>query len=149
MIKALAIILGLIGQPDSIPVYELPEVVVTATRLSLPADASPWPVEVLEAEEAQVTDLTDVLSQSVSADVRSYGYEGHSAFPFLGGASSSRVLILYNGIHMNSRRDGVIDLSLIPLAPGDRVEVVKGPLSALYGSAAIGGVLNVIPSKKN
>lgn len=149
MVKALAIILGLIGQPDSIPVYELPEVVVTATRLSLPADASPWPVEVLEAGENEITDLTDLLSQSVAADVRSYGYEGHSAFPILGGILASRVLVLANGVHMNSRRDGVIDLSLIPMAPGDRVEVVKGPLSALYGSSAIGGVLNVIPSKKN
>jgi len=139
----------LFSQAEDLTVYEMPEVVVTATRLSLPAEASPWPVEVLVVEEDEVTDLTDVLAQSVSADVRSYGYEGHMAFPFLGGVSASRVLVLANGVHMNSRRDGVIDLSLIPLAPGDRVEIVKGPLSALYGSAAIGGVLNVVPSRKN
>ncbi|MEA3311101.1 MAG: TonB-dependent receptor, partial [candidate division WOR-3 bacterium] len=101
----------------------------------------------LESEE--VTDLADVLGQSIASDVRSYGYEGHMAFSFLGGVAASRVLILSNGIPMNTRRDGVIDLSLIPMMPGDRVEVVKGPLSALYGSSAIGGVLNVIPSKKN
>jgi outer membrane cobalamin receptor len=128
-------------------VFEMPPVVITATRLSLPADASAWPVEVLESEE--VTDLADVLGQSVAADVRSYGYKGHMAFSFLGGVAASRVLILYNGVPMNTRRDGVIDLSLIPMMPGDRVEVVKGPLSALYGSSAIGGVLNVIPSKKD
>jgi len=139
----------LFSQAEDLTVYEMPEVIVTATRLSLPAEASPWPVEVLVVEEDEVTDLTDVLAQSVSADVRSYGYEGHSAFPILGGILASRVLVLYNGVHMNSRRDGVIDLSLIPLAPGDRVEIVKGPLSALYGSAAIGGVLNVIPSKES
>jgi len=149
MVKALTIVIALLAQPDELPVYEMPEVIVTATRLSLPAELSPWPVEVLVVEEDEVTDLTDVLAQSVSADVRSYGYEGHSAFPFLGGVSASRVLVLSNGVHMNSRRDGVIDLSLIPLAPGDRVEIVKGPLSALYGSSAIGGVVNVIPSKES
>jgi len=137
----------LFSQAEDLTVYEMPEVVITATRLSLPAEKSPWPVEVLESEE--VTDLADVLGQSAASDVRSYGYEGHMAFSFLGGVAASRVLILSNGIPMNTRRDGVIDLSLIPLAPGDRVEVVKGPLSALYGSSAIGGVLNVIPSKKN
>ena len=146
MIKLVLLSL-LFSQAEDLTVYEMPEVVITATRLSLPAEKSPWPVEVLESEEA--TDLADVLAQSVSADVRSYGYEGHMAFSFLGGVSASRVLILSNGIPMNTRRDGVIDLSLIPLASGDRVEIVKGPLSALYGSAAIGGVVNVIPSKKD
>lgn len=128
--------------------YQMPPVVITATRLWLPAQASPWPVEVITVEEDEVTDLADILAQSIASDVRSYGYEGHTAFPFLGGISASRVLVLLNGVHMNSRRDGVIDLSLIPLAPGDRIEIVKGPLSALYGSSAIGGVVNVIPSKR-
>lgn len=148
MIKLVLLSL-LFSQAEDLTVYEMPEVIVTATRLSLPAELSPWPVEVLVVEEDEVTDLTDVLAQSVSADVRSYGYEGHMAFSFLGGVAASRVLILSNGIPMNTRRDGVIDLSLIPLASGDRVEVVKGPLSALYGSSAIGGVVNVVPSRKN
>lgn len=152
MLKALAIGLALIAQSadhDDYRPYLMPEVVVTATRLSMPADASPWPVEVLQAGETQITDLADLLSKSICADVRSYGYEGHSAFPILGGILASRVLVLSDGVHMNSRRDGVIDLSLIPVMPGDRIEVVKGPLSALYGSSAIGGVVNVIPSGKD
>jgi len=143
----LVLISTLFSQVTLDTVFEMPPVVITATRLSLPAEKSPWPVEVLESEE--VTDLADILGRSVASDVRSYGYEGHMAFSFLGGVAASRVLILSNGIPMNTRRDGVIDLSLIPMMPGDRVEVVKGPLSALYGSSAIGGVLNVIPSKKD
>lgn len=149
MVKALAIILATVVQPDSLPVYKMPEVIVTATRIMLPADLSPWPVEVINIKADEVTDLTQALERSVASDVRSYGYEGHSAFPILGGILASRVLVLANGVHMNSRRDGVIDLSLIPLYPWDRVEIVKGPLSALYGSAAIGGVVNVIPSKES
>lgn len=148
MIKLVLLSL-LFSQAEDLTVYEMPEVVITATRLSLPADVSPWPVEVIEVEEDEIADLTELLSYSVSSDVRSYGYEGHMAFSFLGGVAASRVLILYNGVPMNTRRDGVIDLSLIPLASGDRVEVVKGPLSALYGSSAIGGVVNVVPSRKN
>ncbi|MEA3311526.1 MAG: hypothetical protein U9Q76_04840, partial [candidate division WOR-3 bacterium] len=87
MIKLVLISL-LFSQAEDLTVYEMPEVVITATRLSLPAEKSPWPVEVLESEE--VTDLADVLGQSIASDVRSYGYEGHMAFSFLGGVAASR-----------------------------------------------------------
>ncbi|MBD3287123.1 TonB-dependent receptor [candidate division WOR-3 bacterium] len=127
--------------------YLMPPVVITATRLWLPSDESAWPVEVIET--SNLDDLASILNKVTSADVRSYGSQGYTSFPILAGVPAARVLILEDGIPLNTRRDGVIDLSLIPLAPGDRVEIVKGPLSALYGSAAIGGVINVIPSRKD
>ncbi len=148
MIKLL-ILSALIAQGTSSESYVMPEVVVTATRLSIPVAVSPWPVEVIKLEDDETSDLAQKLNAGVSADVRSYGYEGHTAFPILGGVFSSRVLILENGVPLNSRRDGVIDLSLLPLSPGARIEIVKGPLSALYGSSAIGGVINIIPSNRN
>lgn len=161
MLKALAIGLALLAQTssgvtspdatsadvsDSLPVYEVPTVVVTATRLSLPADASVWPVEVIEVEEDGFYDLAHALGQSNGVDYRQQGGVGSLALPFLGGISANRVLVLDNGIPVNTRRDGLIDYSLLAVAPGDRIEVVKGPLSALYGSSALGGVINIIPS---
>ncbi|MBN2380502.1 TonB-dependent receptor [candidate division WOR-3 bacterium] len=125
--------------------YLLPPVVITATRLWQSSQLSAWPIEVIEATVDEACDLATTMDKS-TADVRSYGYEGQPAYGFLGGIAAARVLILDNGIPLNTRRDGVIDLSLIPLAACDRVEIVKGPLSALYGSSAIGGVVNVIRS---
>lgn len=142
MLKALVYLLITIGRADSIPVFEMPEVIITASRIAQTAQRAVWPVEVLRVSSA--TDLAAALDRSAAADVRSYGPDGHSAFPMLAGVQASRVLLLSNTVPMNTRRDGVIDLSLIPLYPGDRIEVVRGPLSALYGSAAIGGVVNVL-----
>ncbi|NLI97919.1 TonB-dependent receptor [bacterium] len=152
MVKAL-IISFLFGQApladtSTTGAVRLPEVVVTATRLSLPANLSLWPVEVIETDDEP--DLAAVLEEkSPATDVRSYGLTGQPAYFFLAGVTSTRVLVLSDGVPMNSRTNGVIDLGMLPLSPGSRIEIVRGPLSALYGSTAIGGVVNIIPSYEN
>lgn len=143
MVEALVYIV-LLSQVSDTSSYEMSEVVVTASRLSLPASLSPWPLEVLETDRPG--DLAAALERSVSADVRSYGGEGQPTYFILSGVIGNRVLVLSGGVPLNSRTNGVVDLGMLALASGDRVEIVRGPLSALYGSAAIGGVVNVIPS---
>ena len=63
------------------------------------------------------------------------------------GSTSSQVLVLLDGIHLNSSRDGSVDLSTIPLEIIDHIEIVRGGESSLYGSSAIGGVINIITKK--
>jgi outer membrane receptor for ferrienterochelin and colicins len=120
-------------------------VVVTASRrLQRLADV-PVTTEVItraEIEQAGVSDLSAVLTSRLGIQLEG----GHPAGEgvMLQGLSSERVLILMDGQPMVGRISGQIDLSRIPASMVERVEVVKGPQSALYGSEAMGGVVNVI-----
>lgn len=95
-----------------------------------------------EIEQAGVSDLSAVLVQRLGIQLEG----GHPAGEgvMLQGMGSERVLILLDGQPMVGRISGQIDLSRIPTSMVERVEVVKGPQSALYGSEAMGGVVNVI-----
>lgn len=128
--------------PAALP---LDAVVVTASRrLQRLADA-PATTELItrrEIEQARVSDLSTLLVERLGIQLEG----GHPAGEgvMLQGMGSERVLILLDGQPMVGRLSGQIDLSRIPASMVERVEVVKGPQSALYGSEAMGGVVNVI-----
>lgn len=120
-------------------------VVVTASRRVQRLADVPVTTEVItraEIEQAGVSDLSAVLTSRLGIQLEG----GHPAGEgvMLQGLSSERVLILMDGQPMIGRISGQIDLSRIPASMVERVEVVKGPQSALYGSEAMGGVVNVI-----
>ena len=131
---------------------QLKEVVVTATRTEKDPDDVTQTVSVVKGEEIRRSGATDVataIQNAAGVHISGYGTPGSVESLKMRGAYSSQVLVLLNGIRMNSSRDGGFDLSLIPVAVEDieRIEIVRGPASALYGSDAVGGVINVITKK--
>lgn len=124
----------------------LSPVVVTATRAPARADAIPQRVVTIthaEIERTPVNDAVDALKKLAGVDVVQYpsllGGVGIRGFQPSTGGIQQRVLVLIDG-----RPSGVYNLALVDLENIERIEVLKGPASALYGSSAMGGVVNLI-----
>ena len=119
-------------------------VVTAGRRLEALADV-PVSTEVVtrrEIEDTGAPDLAGLLTQRAGFELQG-GHPG-GAGVMLQGLGSERVLVLVDGQPYTGRIDGHLDLSRIPSAIIERIEIVKGPLSTLYGSEAMGGVVNVI-----
>jgi outer membrane cobalamin receptor len=124
-----------------------PIIVTTATRTAITADESLAPVTVITREDVERTpalDVADLLNVHANIDVARNGGFGQPVSTFLRGANSNHTLVLVDGVRVNPGTIGLAALQNIDPAHVERIEVVRGPRSALYGSDAIGGVMNVI-----
>jgi len=125
------------------------EVVITGTRTPEDAQRASVKTDVISAEEAKrrgATNLGEALASQPGVVVNSGAYDhlgGVSAIQ-IQGLDRERVLVLEDGERVIGDTGGAIDLSLIALADLERVEIVAGPMSSLYGSSAIGGVVNTM-----
>ncbi|HEY4306757.1 MAG TPA: TonB-dependent receptor [Gemmatimonadaceae bacterium] len=119
--------------------------VVTASRRLQRVSDAPVTTEVIsraEIEKSGAQDLNSLLTQYVGVQPEA-GVAGSGGVS-IEGLSSEHVLLLIDGQPMVGRIDGELDISRVPAWMIDHVEVIKGPLSTLYGSSAMGGVINVI-----
>ena len=129
---------------------DLAPVVVTATRQAQRADDSLASVEVLtraDIERAGQSSLIDVLRALPGVQVSANGGPGSNATSYIRGAESRHTLLLIDGVRVGSASSGAPTLETIPLAMIERIEVLRGPASALYGSEAIGGVIQIFTRK--
>jgi vitamin B12 transporter len=127
----------------------LSPVVVTATRVPTPADDIPAGVSVVDASTIEVRDyntLVDALSAIPGIRVVQSGGPGGNASVFVRGTNSDHVLVLLDGMPINDAADssGAFNFGTDTLPDIERIEVIRGPMAALYGSGAIGGVINLI-----
>jgi len=116
---------------------------ISAFRTPSPIDKS-GPVSVIEAGGSPAggrTNVAEILWISPSVMLKDYG---NLTTIGLRGANAEQTLILLDGIRLNSAQDNLFDLTTLPLAAAERVEVVRGNSSALYGANSIGGLVNVI-----
>lgn len=122
-------------------------ITVTATADAEPTDEVPATVSVIPAAEIadlQATDALPLLAAVPGVATTRAGSPGKLASLFLRGTNSSHVLYLWNGIELNDPYLGGFDLSTLSTDGVERIEVARGPFSALYGSAAVGGVVQVV-----
>jgi vitamin B12 transporter len=128
---------------------ELGEVVVTATRIDSPILESPSAISVISASDipAGAPDVSSALAGQSGVVVNDYGPVGSSKSVSFRGSTSDQVLVLLDGVRLNSGRISSVDLTTIPMEIIDRIEVLKGGASTIYGSGAIGGVINIITKK--
>jgi len=131
------------------PVLELEPMVVTATGRPTPLARVATSVTVISAGEIarrQLRTLADALSGVPGLRLVPLGGPGQQTSAFLRGASSSHTLVLIDGVRANdpSSPTGAFDFAGVSLDNVERIEVVRGPLSTLYGSDAIGGVVQVV-----
>ncbi len=120
--------------------------VVTATRLAESADATLASVTVItsaQIEQSQAHDVTELLRQYAGIDLGRNGGPGQTASVFIRGANSNQTLLLIDGVKMNPATIGGAPWERIDPALIDHIEIVRGPRSALYGSEAIGGVVQI------
>lgn len=131
---------------------QLKDVVVTATKTEKDPKDVTQSVTVITAEEikrSSATSVAEAVQTAAGVSVVRQGPRGSLDSLSIRGASYSQVLVLLDGVRLNSPRDSGADLSSIPVALEDieRIEIVRGAASALYGADAVGGVVNIITKK--
>jgi vitamin B12 transporter len=139
--------LGQESQTDTAKTYQAAEVVVTATRSQISEKDAPSPTEVLGAEEIRNTNgstVADVLQTYTGVLLQEYGAGESLATVSLRGSASEHVLVLIDGNRFTGFQNGIVDFNLLPLDNVSRIEVLHGGASALYGSDAVGGVINIL-----
>lgn len=120
--------------------------VVTATRADQPANASLSAVSVIDRgqiERSQAPDLHELLRLEAGVDVARAGGPGGQTSLFLRGSNSNHVLVLIDGIRVAASGTGGFAWENLDLAIIERIEIVRGPRAARWGSDAIGGVIQI------
>ena len=121
-------------------------VVVTATRTAQTVDETLASVTVItrqDIERQQATSVPDVLRGVPGVGIANNGGPGKVTSVFLRGTDSDHVLVMIDGIKVGSATTGTAAFEHIPIEQIERIEVVRGPRSSLYGSEAIGGVIQI------
>ncbi len=130
------------------PVERLPEVVVSASRVPLPAEQVGSAVTVItgaELERQQIRIVSDALRKVPGVAVSRFGPPGTFTQARIRGAEANQTLVIIDGVEVNDPSGGSeFDLGNLLAADIERIEVLRGPQSALYGSDAIGGVINIV-----
>ncbi len=128
---------------------ELP-LVVTATRTATTVDETLASVTVIDSddiENSQAQSIPELLQGIPGLSISNNGGPGKATSFFLRGTESRHVLVLINGVKVGSATLGTTAFQDIPIDQVERVEVVRGPRSSLYGSEAIGGVIQIFTKK--
>ena len=128
----------------------LEETIITGTRTELTTGKLAASTTVIDREEIrnlQVTDLPDLLQGVPGVDVTISGGQGKVADFRLRGTESDHVLVLIDGVRIGSATTGTTALQFIPVTQIERMEIVRGPRSSVWGSEALGGVMHIITRK--
>jgi vitamin B12 transporter len=127
----------------------IPDTIVTATRVPTPIERVPGAVTVItrqQIEERGYATLAEALAFAPGARLAPTGGVGQQTSGFFRGNSSRSVLVLLDGVPVNDPSDpsGAFNFGNDSLFDVERIEVLRGPTSSLYGSAAVGAVINII-----
>ncbi|PKG41399.1 TonB-dependent receptor plug domain-containing protein [Psychroflexus sp. MES1-P1E] len=133
---------------DSTKVNKLEEIILTATRTERQLSSLPLPVTLISKKkilQSGTIRLNEILNEQTGIITVSdeSGFEGVQ----IQGIASDYILILIDGVPLVGRSAGNFDLSRLTVGNIKHIEVVKGPSSSLYGSEALGGVINIITEK--
>lgn len=154
-ISALLAVLALPGlskaKEEEKDVATLEEVVVTATKTKEARKDVPNSIIIMDEidiQESPAKSLGELLANELGIDLRAYGnYGGASQEIHIRGMGGDATQVFVNGVNVNSPSLGVADVAKIPLNSIERIEVVKGSGSLLYGSGAMGGTINIITKR--
>jgi vitamin B12 transporter len=138
---------------EALPTLDIgAQTVVTADRIEERLDKSASAVTVIssaEIEKRATTGLIEALRGAPGLDLYQTGGPGSQSFVFLRGATPGQTLVLIDGVRVGdpSSTEGSLDLGNLVATDIERIEVLRGPQSALYGSDAMGGVIHIITRK--
>lgn len=132
-----------------VPVPQEP-IIVTASRVPQPTAEVLANVTVLtrrDIETSQARDLLGLLRLQAGVDMSRTGGPGQQTSLFLRGTDSNHTLVLIDGVRVNSVQSGAFVWEHLPLEQIERIEIVRGPHAAYYGSEALGGVIQIFTRK--
>ncbi|HKQ30321.1 MAG TPA: TonB-dependent receptor [Burkholderiales bacterium] len=121
-------------------------IVVTATRTAQTADETLASVTVItrqDIERRQPQDIVELLRTETGIDISRAGGIGGSTNLFMRGTNSNQTLVLIDGVRAASATTGTFEFRSMSLSQIERIEIVRGPRASLYGSDAIGGVIQI------
>jgi vitamin B12 transporter len=125
----------------------LPATIVTGTRIPTDIADTPTTISVItrdQIEAQQDATVADVLRDVAGVDVVTSGQPGSESSVFIRGADSSQTLVLIDGVRVNNPFNNAYNFAFLPVDNIDHIEVMRGPQSTLYGSEALGGVINIV-----
>lgn len=128
----------------------LNDVVVTATRTPQQQEALIADATIIDAQEIErggQTTLVELLQQQPGIEITNNGGAGKASGIFMRGTNSGHVVVLIDGVRVQSATAGTTTFENIPLNHIDRIEIIRGPASSLYGQDAIGGVIQLFTKK--
>jgi vitamin B12 transporter len=135
---------------ESEPSAALPPVIISATRGEQSLESTTSSATIITAKEIQERQLVtvgDALRSVVGVSVVRNGGPGGATLVFLRGANSAQTLVMIDGVQVNNPTLGGFDFADLTTDNIERIEIVRGPMSSLYGSDANGGVINIITKK--
>ena len=144
--KLLAAILCAVAPMSYAANDTLDEIVVTATRIAQPLKQSLSSTTVItrqDIQNSQAADAAAILHSVAGVEISQTGGIGKTTSLFLRGSESTQVLVLLDGVRINSATMGTTSIQDLMLDQIDRIEVVRGNVSSVYGSEAIGGVVQI------
>lgn len=124
----------------------LETVQATASRLEKPVAETLASVTVIDRDEietSQAPDLIDLLARQAGVDIARTGGPGNASTVFLRGGNAPHTLVMVDGVRVSSTGQGVFDFAHLPLEQIERIEIVRGPRAAIWGSDAIAGVIHI------
>lgn len=128
----------------------LKETVVTATRTATRADELVSDVEVIDRkaiETSTARTLAELLARNGGLQMSANGGRGKQSSVFLRGTENRHTILLVDGVRLSSATAGTPSWDNIPVEMIERIEILKGPASALYGSEGVGGVVQIFTRK--
>jgi len=131
---------------------ELGPIIVTPTRTAQTTNETLASVTIItrdDIEKQQATSVQDLLRTVPGLDITNSGGAGKTTSIFMRGTQSDHVLVLIDGIKVGSATLGTTPFQHLPVSQIERIEIVRGPRSSLYGSEAIGGVIQIFTRKGN
>ena len=128
----------------------LDEVVVTASRTPQTRESVIADVTIIDAEEIQragQSTLVELLAQQPGIEITSSGGTGTTSSVYMRGTNSGHVVVLIDGIRVDSATVGSTAFENLPIGLMDKIEILRGPATSLYGQDAIGGVIQIFTKK--
>ncbi len=142
----------LLAQSQNPPATVFDSVTITASLEETPADEVGVSLTVIHRDEIdarQSTEVADLLATVPGLSVVQSGSPGTVTSVFTRGANSNQTLVLWNGMVLNDPYFGGFDWAHLGTEGIERIEVVRGPLSTLYGSSALGGTVQILTGRQN
>jgi len=128
-------------------IYRLPTTIVSADRFKSSKNKTSYRVTVITAKEIEnlaLRNLSEIIDYSSNIITSDNGYNGSVAKISMRGGFTRHITVMIDGVPINSSFNGSPDLTLIPTESIKRIEIIEGPISAMYGSGSISGVINII-----
>lgn len=147
IVAATAVLLSVASHAHASDISPSDTIIVTATRTEIPLEQATVPVRVITRDDIELslaTDLAELLRFEAGIDIGRNGGPGQATSFFMRGTESNHTLVLIDGVRMNPGTIGGAAIQHISPEVIERVEIVKGARSALFGTDAIGGVINII-----